>query len=86
MYTDAPQDARSHAPTANRQASNTLLVSDMIQRCTDVLNFFSGLDDRARQQALVRANPMVSMMEALRARYEMDVLIARTQQVHYCAV
>ena len=86
MYTDALQVPQSHATTADHQASKTLLVPDMIKRCTDVLNFFSGLDDRARQQALVRANPMVSMMEALRARYEMDVLIARTQQVHYCAV
>jgi len=86
MYTDAPQGALRHATTANPQPRVTLLVPDLIQRCTDVLNFFSGLDDRTRQQALVRANPMVSQMEALRARFEMDVLIARTQQVHYCAV
>jgi hypothetical protein len=85
MHTDAPQGALRHATTANPQPRVTLLVPDLIQRCTDVLNFFSGLDDRTRQQALVRAK-FHGQMEALRARFEMDVLIARTQQVHYCAV
>jgi hypothetical protein len=85
MYTDAPQSAPRNA-TADPQPRGISLVPDLIQRCTDVLNFFSSLDDRTRQQALLRANPIVSQMEALRAKYEMDVMIAKTQQVHYCAV
>jgi hypothetical protein len=64
---------------------DTLLVPDMMKRCTDVFNFFSGLDDHTRQQALGRAYPIVSQLESLKARFEMDVLIAKTQQVvHYC--
>ena len=86
MYTDAPQGAPRHATTANSKPTATLLVPDLIQRCTDVLKFFGGLDDCTRQQALVRANPIVIQLEAVRAKFEMDVLIARTQQVHYCAV
>ena len=81
MYTDAPKVAPRHAVTADPQPTATLLVTDLIQRCTDVFKFFSGLDDRTRQQALARANPIISNLEALRTRFEMDVLITRTQQV-----
>ena len=85
MYTNAPQGAPRNA-TAGPQPSRISLVPDMIQRCTDVLNFFSGLDDSTRPQALLRANHIVIQMEALQGKYEKDVMIARTQQVHYCVV
>jgi hypothetical protein len=83
VYTEIPQAAHSTPRNAQAKEKAILTVPDMIARCNSALQFFSNLDPQQCQQALVRVQPFVTQMESVRSRFELDVKIAKTQQV-YC--